>query len=483
MTRLIVGPFNRVEGDLEVKLDISDGVVTEARVVSPLYRGFEQILQGKDPRDALVYAPRICGICSVSQSVAATQALAQAQAFGSIPPNGEKSRNLIAAAENVADHLTHFYMFFMPDFAREVYRDRTWYGVTAERFRAMQGAAVAEFLPARAQFMHIIGLMAGKWPHTMTLQPGGSTKSVEPQEKFRLGALLGSFRRFLESTVYGDRLEDFAALDSLEALQKWRTDRRQASDVVRFLDAADDLALEKLGRAADLFMSYGAYGVGDGHLFSRGVRSLDRMEELDAATIAEDVSHAWMQGGHAPLHPYEGHTFPEWDEDTGYTWCKAPRLSGRVVEVGAFARQVVDGQPLALDALGRGGGNARNRVLARFIEVARIVPEMERWVAEIEPGDEFCIQADMPDMAEGAGLVEAARGSLGHWLRVRDGRIDNYQIVAPTTWNFSPRDATETPGALEQALVGATVRDGETEPVAVQHIVRSFDPCMVCTVH
>jgi hydrogenase large subunit len=83
----------------------------------------------------------------------------------------------------------------------------------------------------------------------------------------------------------------------------------------------------------------------------------------------------------------------------------------------------------------------------------------------------------------GVGLVEAARGSLGHWLRVERGRIASYQIVAPTSWNFSPRDAAGTPGALEAALQGAPVRQGEATPVAVQHVVRSFDPCMVCTVH
>jgi hydrogenase large subunit len=80
-------------------------------------------------------------------------------------------------------------------------------------------------------------------------------------------------------------------------------------------------------------------------------------------------------------------------------------------------------------------------------------------------------------------MIEAAHGSLGHWLRIRNSRILNYQIVVPMTWNFSPRDAQGAPGALEQALMGAPVRAGEEDPVAVQHIVRSFDPCMVCTVH
>jgi Ni,Fe-hydrogenase I large subunit len=83
----------------------------------------------------------------------------------------------------------------------------------------------------------------------------------------------------------------------------------------------------------------------------------------------------------------------------------------------------------------------------------------------------------------GIGLVKAARGSLGHWLRIERGRIANDQIIAPTTWNFSPRIRTGVPGAVEMALEGAPVRPGETTPIAVQHIVRSFDPCMVCTVH
>lgn len=108
---------------------------------------------------------------------------------------------------------------------------------------------------------------------------------------------------------------------------------------------------------------------------------------------------------------------------------------------------------------------------------------MEDWAKAIVPGEPFCHHAGLPREAEGVGLVEAARGSLGHWLHIRNRRILNDQIVSPTTSNFSPRDASGVPGALEQALVGAPVREGEGTPVAVQHFVCSFDPCMVCTVH
>ena len=85
--------------------------------------------------------------------------------------------------------------------------------------------------------------------------------------------------------------------------------------------------------------------------------------------------------------------------------------------------------------------------------------------------------------ATGIGLVEAARGALGHWLSIERGKIAGYQIIAPTTWNFSPRDAAGQPGALEQALAGLPVAAGDPSPLVVQHVVRSFDPCMVCTVH
>ncbi|MDY0034651.1 MAG: nickel-dependent hydrogenase large subunit [Zoogloea oleivorans] len=117
-------------------------------------------------------------------------------------------------------------------------------------------------------------------------------------------------------------------------------------------------------------------------------------------------------------------------------------------------------------------------MIARLLELALVVPAMESWLRDLDDGP-FCAQAEIPADGRGCGLIEAARGGLGHWLTVRGGHIVRYQIIAPTTWNFSPRDAAGTPGALEQALVGLP----EAEPLLVQHVVRSFDPCMVCTVH
>ena len=482
MSRRIIGPFNRVEGDLEVTLDIEAGRVQAAYVNSPMYRGFEQILVGKHPLDALVYVPRICGICSVAQSAAAAQALAQS--MGLQPPeNGRLAATLTLAAENLADHLSHFYLFFMPDFARDGYRDRAWFADTQARFKSVTGQATVEVLPVRTKFMNVMGYLAGRWPHTLSLQPGGSSRALEETEKLRLKILLAEFRGFLERTLFGDSLEAVAALDSEAALFAWMESRTKRADFPRFLNIARDLGLQHIGRATDRFISYGAYSNGTAALFPAGLWAEDKLHALDIGAIREDVTRSWMAGDTA-LPPDEGRTMPQPDKKDAYSWCKAPRLSGQVVETGALARQMVAGHPLVRDLVARHGASVTARVVARMLELALVLPVMEAWLRQIQPGAPFCVQAGELEDARGIGLIEAARGGLGHWLEVRKGKIHNYQIIAPTTWNFSPRDAAGEPGALEQALVGLPADESsDAAPLAVQHVVRSFDPCMVCTVH
>ncbi len=488
-SRRILGPFNRIEGDLEVQVEVEDGTIVKAWVNSPLFRGFEQILHGKVPQDALVYTPRICGICSVAQSVAAAQALAAAQ--GLTPSrNGELATNLILATENLADHLTHFYLFFMPDFARDSYAKKTWFNDIQTRFKAQTGIAARQVLPARAAFLHLTGILAGKWPHSLALQPGGTTRPVEAQEKIRILTTIRSFRAFLQDIVFDDTLESVATLNNENALHSWQQTHGK-SDFAKFLMIADDLTLDILGIASNNFLSYGAYndsshsdnnGNQQTHLFKAGVWQ-QHYQPLDPDGIKEDISHSWLNAQSEAKHPYHGSTIPDTDETNGYSWCKAPRLNEQVMEVGAIARQMVNTHPLIQDLVSRHGANVRTRVIARLLELALVVPAMENWATQLQPRQPFCLHAELPDESQGAGMIEAARGSLGHWLRIKNGRILNYQIIAPTTWNFSPRDANDKPGALEQALQGTCVGEDENASVIIQHIIRSFDPCMVCTVH
>lgn len=486
--RLIVGPFNRVEGDLEVQLDIADGRVQSARVNATMYRGFEQILLQKPALDALVYVPRICGICSVSQSVAASRALADTMGLtpAAMPANGLLVTNLMQATENMADHLTHFYLFFMPDFARPAYAERPWFAAVHARFAAQQGQHARLALAARQRWFTLLGTLGGKWPHTQSIVPGGSSRAVEASERIRLLARVREFRAFLEQTLFGAPLESIAAIDSEAALRAWHAAAApDSSDLRLFLTLAWQLGLDRMGAGPGLYMAYGSYPLpGGGLFFARGVwDAAQGGKVLDIAAVTEDATYAWLADTGGPRHPADGMTLPAADKPDGYTWNKAPRLAGRVLETGALARQLVHGHPLLRNVAARCGATVYSRVLGRLMELALVVPAMEQWLKALTPDAPYFLAQELPDDASGVGLTEAARGSLGHWVSVRNGKIANYQIIAPTSWNFSPRDARGIPGALEAALVGTEVQPGETTPVAVQHIVRSFDPCMVCTVH
>ncbi|MFM2059441.1 MAG: hypothetical protein RLY71_3826 [Pseudomonadota bacterium] len=488
-TRLIVGPFNRVEGDLEVRLDVADGVVRSAEVTATMYRGFEQILPGREPADALVIVPRICGICSVSQSVAAARALA-ALAGVTPPPNGELAQRLMLATENLADHLTHFYLFFMPDFARTVYGGRPWHDEAVERFGEGRGSASRAAIAARQRWMELMGTLAGRWPHSGSLVPGGSARPIEATERLRLRARVGEMRHFLETRLFDAPLDEVLALDHPEALAPWREGPtrtgatqggRWRGDFGLFLQIAADLGLHQLGRGPGRWIAYEPLGLWR----SAAAGGVDASEALDLAAIREDAARSWLAGG-APLHPREGCTLPQADKPGAYSWNKAPRLGGEVVETGALARQLLRGHGLLqglVSSADEGRGSVASRVVARLLETAHLVRRMEGWLDALRPREPFVLPHVLPEEGEAAGLAEAARGALGHWVSLRGGRIAAYQIVAPTSWNFSPRDAQGLPGALEAALVGTPVRPGETTPVAVQHVVRSFDPCMVCTVH
>ncbi|MFS2158196.1 nickel-dependent hydrogenase large subunit [Pseudomonas sp. Pseusp122] len=485
MSRLLVGPFNRVEGDLEIQLDIDADRVTAAHVNATMFRGFEQIMLQHAPLDALVYAPRICGICSVSQSIAAARALTGIA--GVHPPaNGLLTTNLMAATENLADHLSHFYLFFMPDFVRPVYSARPWHGAALTRFTPHQGTQQRLALAARKRWLDLIGTLGGKWPHTGSIQPGGSSRAIDAAERMRLLTRVREFRQFLQTELFASELEHISGLSSEADLWAWYSAAPDKGDLRQFLTIVKDTGLEHLGPGPGLFMSYGAYPQADGRMtFAQGVwdAATGQVREVNLADIREDATRAWLDDSQGPLHPAQGETRPNAEKAAGYTWNKAPRLAGRVLETGALARQLINGHPLIRDAAARCGATVYTRVLARLLELAIIVPLMEQWLLELRPGEPYHQITDMPDSGSAVGLNEAARGALGHWMTVKNGRIAAYQIIAPTTWNFSPRDSEGRPGALEQALQGAPVLPGEKTPVAVQHIVRSFDPCMVCTVH
>jgi uptake hydrogenase large subunit len=167
-----------------------------------------------------------------------------------------------------------------------------------------------------------------------------------------------------------------------------------------------------------------------------------------------------------------------------YSWIKAPRYGGEVAETGPLAEMVIAGNPLFRDIIAHDGPSVFARELARLTRPSHLLRPMAIWIDELLERREdpfYRTVKSIPD-GEGAGMIQAARGALGHWVKVQDGKIAHYQIITPTSWNGSPRDKRGVRGAWEEALIGTPITNSKN-PVEAGHVVRSFDPCLVCAVH
>ena len=263
-----------------------------------------------------------------------------------------------------------------------------------------------------------------------------------------------------------------------------------------------------------------------GAILNRDISTIHEVDLHDDSQIQEFVSHSWYDytgGKEAGLHPYAGETslnydgrggvkppFTQLDVADGYSWLKSPRWKGHAMEVGPLARmlllyadtnaaahpqakELVDMTLTQLDLPVRGLFSTLGRTAARTLETKIVVDAMQTWydnlVANIKSGDSRTFSETLwdpsswPREAKGAGFMEAPRGALGHWIVIKDGQIDNYQAVVPSTWNAGPRDPETQPGAYEAALQDNHQLADVKQPVEILRTIHSFDPCIACAVH
>jgi len=283
------------------------------------------------------------------------------------------------------------------------------------------------------------------------------------------------------------------------------------------------------GEGIGNFLTYGdlpSNGMGDpsGYLIPQGVildRDINTVHELDmnaADQIQEYVSHSWYDysvGKEQGLHPYDGETnlnytgpkppYEHLDVEQSYSWLKSPRWKGRPMEVGPLARvlmlhasgheqtrELVGMTLKTLDLPVQGLFSTLGRTAARTLETKIIADAMSGWysqlIANIKAGDLKTFNETLwepsswPKVAKGVGFMEAPRGALGHWIVIKDGKIDNYQAVVPSTWNAGPRDSEGKDGPYEAALKGHALHDPK-QPIEILRTIHSFDPCIACAVH
>lgn len=494
MSRKINVPLNRVEGDLEVQVEIDNGVVTDAWCGGTMYRGFEKIMLGRGALDGLVITPRICGICSTNHLVAAVGAL-DSIAGVALPPDAVRIRNLSQMVEHIQSDVRHGMLMFAVDFVNPRYQDNPLYAEAMERYQPFKGSSIIETVRATKKVLEIIAILGGQWPHSSFMVPGGIVSLPGSSDLLQCGLILRQYRIWYEHRILGCSVERWNQVRSAGELDAWLEEKpeHKNSDLGFFVRYARSIGLDRMGRGYENFLSFGSLAVpadsavahpGAGLLIPAGVAQGTNATPFDQVHVAEHIAHSWYTGYDGARHPYQGETTPYASGREGgkYTWAKAPRYDGLAMETGPLAEMVLAGQPLVSDLVRTQGANAFVRELARLSRPTGLFDAMATWLCETKGETGFYTHPGEIESGEGFGLTQASRGALGHWVKLEGGSITHYQVITPTAWNFSPRDSLGARGPVEQALVGTTVRDPEN-PVELGHVVRSFDACLVCTVH
>jgi Ni,Fe-hydrogenase I large subunit len=364
--------------------------------------------------------------------------------------------------------------------------------------------AVAHYLEAlewQRDVIRVHAILGSKNPHLQTYLVGGMASPIDPNS---------------DAAINADKV---AMILGLFAKAKQFVDQVYLPDVLAV--APFYLEWAGIGGGVGNYLSYGDWPDANGTpwLPAGAImnKDLSTVYPVDHQEITEYVAHSWYEYDDESkgLHPWDGETRPKYtgpqppyeylDTDNKYTWMKAPRFKDEPMEVGPLARMLVayaSGHEQVqavvnsvLDTLGVGPEvlfSTLGRTAGRCIETVLVAGKLVDWTNElidsIASGDlqihdqESWNPDNWPAEAKGWGFTEAPRGSLGHWIHIKDKKIHNYQAVVPGTWNTSPRDASGKRGPYEAALIGTPIADPE-KPVEVLRTIHSFDPCIACGVH
>ena len=502
--KIDLGPVTRIEGHLNVHTTVEDNRITDARCVGEMFRGFELFLRGRDPLDAQQITQRICGVCPYAHAIASSYA--QEDAYGvTAPPNGRILHNLIQGANHLYDYLLHFYQLSALDFVdvtailqysgndAELNKVKSW---VKAQLASGQPFPAAPFLPRLSgryiedaetnigALKHYLDAMeiqkkanrasaifGGKFPHATAIFPGGCTQEARIDLIVSYQALIKEVRDFYHKVYIPDLLAVAAAFP-----EYW-----------------------EIGASKGGFLSFGLLPTGTdakgARLLSGGVLFDAAVQPVDFGAITQDVRFSRYSSA-SGLKVRQSDLTPAPEKTGAYSWIKAPRYAGRMVEVGPAARVLVDyyqgNNPTVKKLVDHFAGHCNisldkinsvlGRHLCRAISGAVIADFLLEQSEQLTPGEPTMAQFTVPDTGEGFGATEASRGALLHYIRLQNKKIESYECVVPTTWNASPHDDRDQPGAMESALIGTKVATPEEQIEAVR-IVHSFDPCLACAVH
>lgn len=533
---VVVDPLTRIEGHLRIEVEVEKGKVKDVRSCGMLFRGLEMILKGRDPRDVQHFTQRTCGVCTYTHALASTRALEDAifnASHKDIPANATYIRNLVLGQLFLHDHIVHFYHLHALD----------WVDVTsalqADPSKAASLANSISSRPTKAEDLRAVQdklkafVASGQLgPFTNAYFLGGHPAYyLEPEANLVATAhYLEALRVQVEAArgmaVFGGKnphpqflvAGGVTCYDALtpERIKEFEEIYKKTAAFVRDVYIPDLLLVAGaykdwagIGGTHD-FMTMGDFpkAGGERKLESRWLkpgiiynRDLAHVQDFDPTKISEHIRHSWYDGDKAD-NPYDEKTEPKFthmgDKDR-YSWLKAPRYDEHSTETGPLACVLVNyakGNPdikplvdMVLQKLSVGPEalfSTLGRTAARGIETLAIANKMASMLEEfkdnIRSDKQIVEDLEVPQESRGVGFVEAPRGGLSHWIRIEKGRVGNFQLVVPTTWNLGPRDANNVLGPCEEALMGTPIADPK-RPVEILRTVHAFDPCIACAVH
>lgn len=496
-TKTVNLPLNRAEGDLEIRVELDGNRICDTWSTGVMFRGIENLLRGRGALDGLVITPRICGICGTAHLLTAAKALDMISGV-TPPPNAVLIRNLALMTEHIQSDMRHALLMYFGDFANPAFKSEALYEEAVRRYTPLEGEAVIDSIKHTRDILKIVAIIGGQWPHSSYMVPGGVVTMPSDNDLSQCSYLLEDYTAWYERRILGCSLDRWLQVKSMSDLEAWlgEKDAHANSELGFYIRYARSIDLNRLGKGHGNFISYGQLDIPEGSrvssrdpgsntLLSAGFAQGTEIEPFNVQKITEHVKHSWYQGKEDGVHPAISTTQPyaTGEESMKYSWVKAPRYDGRPAETGPLAEMVISGHPLFTDLIESAGPNAFVRQLARLVRPAELIPAMRIWLDEINPSEPYYESTENKvNEGEGYGLVQASRGALGHWIKVKDRKIEHYQVITPTSWNGSPRDATDTRGPWEEALLGTMIQDPDN-PVEIGLTVRSFDPCLVCAVH
>ena len=537
MTRSVIDPITRIEGHLRVEMEVENGVVADAWVSGGCFRGMELVVQNRTPEDAAQIVERICGVCPVSHAHASS--IAGDKAYGiTISNNARIIRNLLEGAQFLHSHILWLYNLAALDYvnplnALQANVDNA-YAVALENGLALHSDLnqLYDKLGAFAANGQL-SIFSGNWFDA----DNGEAYKLTPE----LDLILTS--HYLEALKMQARASEMAALlggkmphvmTSIPGGNMWVPTESKLDDLlamaIEVRDWVNDTVLPDTLVLAELYpeaMTFGkgcgryiAWGVFEGQGWPYGDDYIEQMKnrylpmgvldenfgvtDVEESKIQEYMGHSWYKGDDTYTSPYftTDPDYTDYNVDDRYTWVKCPTYDGKPMEAGSMSRifaAYVRGVPFikenvdaVLGILGAQPGDLSafqstlGRTAIRQIETMYVADLMVEWVNElmeaIKGGDSEYFRAPERTTGEGSGFWEAPRGALYHSEKVKDGKIEGYQIIIPSTWNLAPINSEGEHGPLEQALIGVPVADIE-KPINALRTVHSFDPCTACAVH